>query len=494
VIALVVSRADRASEHIGERLLDVAAWDERADEHRDPARGGGTYYRRPGFELRTFDGLHLHLDDAADAFTDPSLLVFVSRHSGETGPLLSAHFTGNFGPAEYGGSEGRLARACPNAQKAVVAALDEHAPDGYEVGVECTHHGPSSPLPSMFVELGSGPDEWDDPDGACAVARAVLDLDGVPADRRDGDGTRHVVGFGGGHYAPRFERIVRETDWAVGHVGADWPLEAMGHPRENREVLRAAFERSAAHVAVIDGDRPSLAAVVDEMGYRVVTETFLRATAEVPRALVSRVEDALGSVGDGLRFGAPARVGLGADSLPRFDVVDLPAALLDAALGVDRAAARAVVADHAVGFRTEEGGRRPVDRAALPRVGDGGNSTPGEGADASSDEAGAPDASGEGPGVSGEGHDASGDGVGGAYDRLVAALCDVLRDRYAAVSREGSVVVARESAFDPDAAAALGVEAGPAFGRLAAGEPVEVDGRRVDPDQVHVERTIKFEV
>jgi D-aminoacyl-tRNA deacylase len=460
VIALVVSRADRASEHIGEHVLDVASWDERVDDTRDTAAGGGTYYRRPGFELRTFADLHLHLDDAAEVFTDPSLLLFLSRHSGETGPLLSAHFTGNFGPAEYGGATGELARACPAAQTAVVAALDDHAPDGYDIGIECTHHGPSRVgVPSMFVELGSSEDEWDDPEGARAVARAVLDLADAPADRVDGNRTRHVAGFGGGHYAPRFERIVRETDWAVGHVGADWPLDAMGHPREHPEVVRRAFERSAADLAVVDGDYPALVDVIEESGYRVVSETFLRTTRAVPRALVSRVEEALGPVDDGLRFGSPARVGLdrAAASPPSFEVVDLPDDLLDEALGVDQERARTVVSDHAIGFRTEEGGRRPAGRAALP-------------------------------------HDADDENGDEAYDRLVGALCDVLRDRYDEVSRDGDTVVARESAFDPDAAADLGVEAGPAFGRLASGHAVEVDGRRIDPDDVHRERTVRFQV
>jgi D-aminoacyl-tRNA deacylase len=379
-----------------------------------------------------------------------------------------------------------LARACPRAQQAVVAALDRHAPDGYDVGIECTHHGPSRiGVPSMFVELGSSGHEWDDPDGARAVARAVLDLSGVPADRTDGDRTRHVVGFGGGHYAPRFERIVRETDWAVGHVGADWPLDAMGHPREHPDVVRAAFEASAADLAVVDGDHPSLVDVVREEGFRVVSETFLRATEGVPRTLVSRVEDALGPVDDGVRFGDHARVGVDGDgddgSTPddsdgddgdgdgsrgvAFTVVDLPTDLLDEALGIDQEATRAAVAAHTVGYHTDENGRRPTGRAAFPRAAD----------------------------VEAERAERAGETTA-AYDRLVGALCDVLRGRYDEIVRDGDAVVARESAFDPEAAATLGVEAGPAFGRLAAGDPVEVEGRRIDPDAVHRERTVNFEV
>jgi len=181
VIAIVVSRADNASEHIGERLLELDDWTADEDSTRRDAAGGGTYYRTDGFELREFDGLHIELDDPTDAFSaEPELLVFVSRHSGETGKLLTAHVTGNFGPAPYGGEPGTLSRAAPGAEKRVVEALAEHAPEGYEVGIECTHHGPTDvSVPSLFVELGSAEPQWTDPEAARAVARAVLDLRGT---------------------------------------------------------------------------------------------------------------------------------------------------------------------------------------------------------------------------------------------------------------------------------------------------------------------------
>ena len=131
MIAIVVSRADSASERIGDHLLDLADWERREDGSRPDAEGGGTVYSREGFELREFDALHLEIEDAVEAFGDsdsPDLLVFASRHSGDTGPLLTAHFTGNFGPAEYGGVEGGLAEACPNAHARLLEAFEEYAP------------------------------------------------------------------------------------------------------------------------------------------------------------------------------------------------------------------------------------------------------------------------------------------------------------------------------------------------------------------------------
>jgi len=476
VIAIVVSRADGASAHIGERLLEVGDWETREDGSRPDADGGGTYYRTGGFELREFDELHIRLSDPAAAFDcDPEFLAFVSRHSGETGELLTAHVTGNFGGAEYGGEPESLALAAPGSEKRVVEALARHAPDGYEVGIECTHHGPTDvAVPSLFVELGSDEPQWEDPEAARAVARAVLDLRGTGADLFDcdaegiGDGDtdagsrpRHVVGFGGGHYAPRFTRIVRETEWAVGHVGADWALADLGAPEANRDVIETAFDRSRAEHAVIDGDRPELAAVVEDLGHRVVSETWVREVGDAPLPLVEHLEAEIGPVDEGLRFGAvePRLAGeQRGDAEAVGDAVrvrELPTDLLARAQGLDADAAREAVERVAVAFDTEQGGTRAVGSAAFATAPE----TPG-------------------------------------YAELVEGLAGVLETGYDAVevAPDEGAVVASETAFDPALAAERGVPEGPAFGRLADGEAVAVDGETVEPEDVSRTRTDRFPI
>ncbi|MFB6087000.1 MAG: D-aminoacyl-tRNA deacylase [Haloarculaceae archaeon] len=489
MLAVVVSRADAASTHIRDHLLEVTEWTEHTDSTRPDGEGGGTVYRttaaddtnrptrddRPVVELREFDPLHLEIAGAADAFgavdDGPTrvveLLVFASRHSGETGRLLTAHHTGNVGDAEFGGEDRSLARACPNAHGRVLDALAEHAPDEYEVGTECTHHGPSSVgAPSMFVEVGSGRPQWDDPDAARAVAQAILDLRGVAPDAPREDGSRrHLVGLGGGHYAPRFERIARETDWAVGHVAADWALEAMGDPADSEDVLEAAFAESAARRAVVDGDHPDVVAAVADLGYEVVSETWVRETTGVPLPLVEALEAAVATVGDGLRFGEPARsdgpardgsdetaspADRDADRPPDFEVVTLPAELLAEARGIDREATRDAVEGATLAFETDQSGTRVRGRAA----------------------------------VTGE----------DSFDALVDDLAAILAASYDRVERTDGAVVAREEAFDPERARELGVPEGPKFGRLSAGSAVEVDGETVAPEDVHVERERRFPI
>jgi D-aminoacyl-tRNA deacylase len=462
MLGIVVSRADSASVHIGEHLRKLEDWEHEEDETRPDAAGGGTVYRTAGACLREFETLHLDLERPAAAFADPTLVVFASRHSGETGPLLTAHHTGNVGPADHGGRPNDLARACPNAHARVLDALAAHAPEGYEVGMECTHHGPSAVgAPSMFVEVGSSEPEWNDPAAARAVARAILDLRGVDPDRPVAGDTgpdrtrRHLVGLGGGHYAPRFERVTRETDWALGHIVADWGFEALdgatadGTARETARqgVLDQAFAESRAAYALVDGDRPALAETVADLGYRAVSETWVRETDGVDLGLVRALEDEVATVADGLRFGDPATGETPGDT-EDWTVETLPGELLDEAFGIDREATRATVAGRALAFETGEGGTRPTGTVVLGEAGERG--------------------------------------------AILDGLIEVLEARYDSLEREAGVLVAREAAFDPDLARTLGVPEGPAFGRLSAGQAVEVDGETIPPEAVTRERERRF--
>jgi D-aminoacyl-tRNA deacylase len=459
MLGIIVSRADSASVHIGEHLRDIADWDTFEDDSCPDAAGGGTVYETDGAQLREFEALHLDLVRPAEAFDDPDLLVFASRHSGQTGPLLTAHHTGNVGPAEHGGEDNALAEACPSALGAVLDSLAGHAPEGYGAGIECTHHGPSDVgAPSMFVEVGSAKEQWEDPEAARAVAQAILDLRDTPASRRPENGTwseesndsgrrRQLVGIGGGHYAPRFERIMRETDWTVGHVLADWGLDALDalDSPEAESVVRQAFEESASSYALVDGDRPGVERLVESLGYRAVSETWVRETDGVPLGFVQAVEDDVTSIDAGLRFGTPARSG---DLPESYRVVDLPGELLDEARGIDREATYAALAETALAFGTDQGGTRPTGPAVL--------------------------------------------GPDTGREAVVEGLLRVLESKYDSVERDGDALIARQQVFDSEKASTLGIPEGPTFGKLAAGEAVEVDGDTIPPEAVHEERTERF--
>jgi len=129
-------------------------------------------------------------------------------------------------------------------------------------------------------------------------------------------------------------------------------------------------------------------------------------------------------------------------------VVELPTELLDEATGIDGDAVRSWVRANTLAFGTEQRGTVVTGPVVL---------------------AGAT-----------------------ARSTVVDALADVLRQRYDSVERAGGELRAREQRFDPDRAATLGIPEGPKYGKLSAGQPVEVDGREIDPETVHSERIRRF--
>ena len=416
MIAVVVSQEDEASLTIRDALLGAADWG-RHEPHgpwkREWTHGDG---ENDGFVMVEKDGLHLYYDgvdkDLREAF-DVSLVVFVSRHSGDTGPLLTAHHTGNFDGAEYGGEPRSLATPAPAATKHLLRFFESNAPDGFEACMEATHHGPSElDVPSVFAEVGSGPEEWERDDAARTVARGVLSLP-----ERDEPRTT-VIGVGGGHYSPRFTRIALETDAAVGHVAADYALPV------GDELLHEAYASSDADGVVLDGD-----AAEETVGYPVVSEARLRERAGVPEEAVEAVEEVLESpAGEAC---LTERAKKGAD-----EAVGFNAALVREARNVDAGATDEALEEHALGYSEKKGS---IDGVAVP--------------------------AGEARG-------------------LGESLAKVIQKEYNATVDDEGVVVERE-AFDAEAARELGVEEGPEFGRLSAGEAVETDEGTVRPEDVH---------
>ncbi|NLL10568.1 MAG: D-tyrosyl-tRNA(Tyr) deacylase [Methanomicrobiales archaeon] len=194
---------------------------------------------------------HLHASERLIYLDGPSLpndadrIIFLSRHASERPrPVLTVHVTGNFGTADYGGEPGTLTAAATNLMHALLNRLFIHAPEGYEVMYEATHHGPTSLLlPSCFIELGSTETEWNDRNAAGAVARAVLDA--ISMDISD---VIPMAGFGGTHYAQRQTEISRLTRGGFGHI-----MPTRDIPHLDGEMFQKIISLSGAKAVYIDG-------------------------------------------------------------------------------------------------------------------------------------------------------------------------------------------------------------------------------------------------
>jgi D-aminoacyl-tRNA deacylase len=151
-------------------------------------------------------------------FPEAKLVVFISRHSSQSGkPTLSVHTPGNFGEAGLGGLRRTLSIAPAFAMQTALKELDRlnrQMSLGYEVSYEGTHHGPSLNLPVMFVELGSSEPQWNN----LKAARAVGDAAMAAITNFSSGQASAVLGVGGPHYNQKFTQMALLGEAAFGHM------------------------------------------------------------------------------------------------------------------------------------------------------------------------------------------------------------------------------------------------------------------------------------
>ncbi|MGQ9530186.1 MAG: D-aminoacyl-tRNA deacylase [Candidatus Bathycorpusculaceae bacterium] len=211
----------------------------------------------------------VYAQELANFFNNSKLVIFISRHSSVSGtPTLSVHTPGNLGEAELGGLPRKVSVSPANAMKCTLESMVQFKEEmqlNYDVSYECTHHGPSLDVPTMFAELGSTPKEWDDSKAAEAVAHATMKAVSKFCESR----TEAVLGIGGPHYNQKFTRIALERGVAFGHI-----LPKYAIPYVDREILRQCVEKTLEKVkcAVLDWkgikgeDKPKLVEMLKGIG------------------------------------------------------------------------------------------------------------------------------------------------------------------------------------------------------------------------------------
>ncbi len=152
----------------------------------------------------------------------PSFIIFVSRHSSKAGkPGFHCHVTGNWTTdTTAGGSPETLAVASPTLLKAALlelsAAKEQYQLTEFALSLEVTHHGPTDiNVPSVFMELGSEQNAWNDKHAGSALASAVKK---VVFEFRLPEKEVRRIGFGGNHYAAKFTRQIWNDGPYVGHI------------------------------------------------------------------------------------------------------------------------------------------------------------------------------------------------------------------------------------------------------------------------------------
>jgi D-aminoacyl-tRNA deacylase len=264
-IVVVATRTDPASINIAERLLELATWE---DE-------GGLCHRFRNYRLVVLGEKLITLRGTEERLKgmglSPGLIVFASRHQAKDGtPRLCGHFSGNSGEAVMGGSSRELAAAAPGALKSFILNLASDPIEGFEITVEATHHGPTDlSTPSFFAEIGSTETEWSNPEAGNAVVRSILGLEdlSVPV----------FLGFGGGHYVNRQNRLLIETKIAFGHLFSNYQAEDLDH-----SIVYQAARKSGAEGAYLDrkslrsAEKKRISEALDEIGIEMMNERDIK--------------------------------------------------------------------------------------------------------------------------------------------------------------------------------------------------------------------------
>ena len=125
----------------------------------------GDVFRGEYFDLAIIPTPAISADWIEDKF-DYDGYIFLSKHAAESGVLaLTCHNTGNFSAANFGGYERQVSIPHSNLQKSYIQNLWDARNQftKFQITIEATHHGPTSlEKPTLFIEIGTTPKEWND--------------------------------------------------------------------------------------------------------------------------------------------------------------------------------------------------------------------------------------------------------------------------------------------------------------------------------------------
>jgi D-aminoacyl-tRNA deacylase len=152
---------------------------------------------------------------------DLEYITVASRHWAKSGkPSLTAHPTGNFGKAMYGGRNRELQKTFPNGMRNIYLKLLRDPPELFHVSLEATHHSPTQfDVPIFFVEVGSREKDWRNIEVCEYLVTSIL------AGIEDKEDRPIAIGFGGGHYCPLFSETI--SDFSMGHMAAKYVIDLL---------------------------------------------------------------------------------------------------------------------------------------------------------------------------------------------------------------------------------------------------------------------------
>ncbi|WP_456375162.1 D-aminoacyl-tRNA deacylase [Methanocaldococcus sp.] len=153
---------------------------------------------------------------------DADYYIFLSKHRSKANqPSLTVHTPGNL--TENNDFGGNPKEVCPcdailntlllkNIYKNYNIYYENNKISKFDVSFEVVHHSPTDlNAPTVFVEIGSSEKEWILKEAGEIIAKSVLETIEM-IKNKDYEDRLKVIGFGGGHYAPKFTKLALEYD------------------------------------------------------------------------------------------------------------------------------------------------------------------------------------------------------------------------------------------------------------------------------------------
>lgn len=234
---IVCSKQCAASQNIKERLIEKHGFVQ-AEHEKFPL------WQKNGLQLAEVPDKLIDIE-YLDSFFQTDFYIFASKHRSESGkPCLTVHSCGNWGPeAKVGGRPRSLSFTAPVPKKIAFQFLASRPIQGFELTMECTHHGPTQMrTPLFFIEIGSTENEWGNRSAGELIADAIME-----SVKPNPNLFRIALGAGGTHYCPSFSKLELETDLAFAHIIPNYAIDSL-----EEETFAQAVERSKPELLVLD--------------------------------------------------------------------------------------------------------------------------------------------------------------------------------------------------------------------------------------------------